>query len=90
MIRVGATGESIPFYICNLLGAKTWFNETCCMTIEQGAPVEFEFHEALGAVKISGGTLDLEHWNRIKGQDLAFTCDSDGNATSGLFKGGAK
>ena len=93
MIRDNETQQSIVVYSCNILGAKTWFPETACMELVEGNPVEFEIvpgAESCGACKVTGGILDVEQWERIKGKDLAFRCDSQGNATTGLFKGGAK
>jgi len=80
----------LPLYACNIKGAKTWYPETACVSYREGQTVDVQLKVfAGGKVFVCGltpGTLDTEHWDRIKDKPLAFRCDEDGNAISGLFK----
>lgn len=77
-------------YACNISGKKTWYPETACVYYETGQIVDVELKVFSGfQVFVNGltpGHLDEAHWNRIKDQSLAFRCDTDGNAITGLFK----
>lgn len=77
-------------YACNIQGRKTWYSETACVYYETGQVVEVELKAFSGFKLFVNGTtpgiLDEERWNRIKNQDLAFRCDENGNAVTGLFK----
>lgn len=77
-------------YACNIKGAKTWYPETACVSYSVGQVVDVElkvFHDfQLFVCGLTPGILDVEHWNKIKDQSLAFRCDENGNAVTGLFK----
>lgn len=86
-----------PIYACNIQGKRTWYPETACVYYETGQIVDVELKVfAGGKLFVNGltpGHLDVEHWDRIKDQNLAFRCDEEGNAVTGLFateKRGAK
>lgn len=84
-IRVDSIDLSIKVHACNIIGAKTWFPETACIYLEKGQIVEFEYSEC-GANKVTNGIIDTEKWNSIKDQNLAFRCNENGEAITGLFK----
>lgn len=76
-------------YACNIKGRKTWYPETACVyyTAGQEVEVELDLHarHAVFCMGLTPGTLDTEGWDRIKDTSLAFRCDEDGNAVTGLF-----
>lgn len=80
----------LPIYACNISGKKTWYPETACVYYNDKQVVDVELKVyAGGAIFVCGltpGILDEERWNRIKSKSLAFRCDEDGNAVTGLFK----
>lgn len=80
------TERILPVYACNIIGAKTGFPETACMTLDEGQIVTFEHHEQCGAVNVTGGKFDAESWNKLDHDNLAFKMDEDGNFISGMFK----
>lgn len=90
LAKVEGLGWLQPIYACNIAGNKTWYPETACVYYETGQVVDVElkvFHGfKLFVCGITQGTLDVEHWDRIKDQSLAFRCDDKGNAITGLFK----
>jgi hypothetical protein len=77
-------------YACNIKGKKTWYPETACVFYEKGQIVDVEIHVTHGfdrfVIGLTPGHLDTEHWNRIKDSSLAFRCDDEGKAVTGLFK----
>lgn len=79
-----------PVYACNINGKKTWYPETACVYYETGQIVEVELHAYINfklfVVGLTPGHLDVEHWNRIKDRSLAFRCNEQGEAITGLFK----
>lgn len=76
-------------YACNIQGKKTWYPETACVYYNTGDVVDVEIQVTHGferfVIGLTPGILDEEHWNRIKDQSLAFRCDENGNAVTGLF-----
>lgn len=60
------------------------------MYYETNQVVEVELVALMGfnlLVKgLTPGILDTTHWDRIKNTNLAFRCDKNGNAVTGLFK----
>jgi len=83
------SGQSLTIYACNINGKKTWFPETACVSYGKGQAIQVEVSYDKYATFVTGltqGTLDVEGWENLKHQDLAFRCDDDGNATTGLFK----
>ena len=85
-IKCDETQTLTPVYACNILGKKTWYPETACIYLEKGQQVTFKHSEACGAVDVSGGILDLEKWNKLDHNKLAFKCDDQGLAINGLFE----
>lgn len=77
-------------YACNIQGKKTWDPETACVYYNTGDIVEVElkvFHGfQLFVNGLTPGHLDTAQWERIKDKPLAFRCDENGNAITGLFK----
>jgi hypothetical protein len=76
-------------YACNIKGAKTWYPETACVYYAVGQRVDVVLKVFEGGVVfvcgLTEGTLDEDHWNRIKDKKLAFRCDEQGRAITGLF-----
>lgn len=92
-VTIGDREHCLPIYACNIKGKKTWYPETACVYYEKDQTIEVEVKwddHACFVIGLTPGTLDVEAWDRIKEKDLAFRCDDDGNATTGLFKGGAQ
>lgn len=79
------SGRSVPFYGCNAIGSKSAFSELSCVEYERDTKVTFELHDALGAVKVSGATINEQEWIDQKGKDSTFQLDADGNIKNGLF-----
>lgn len=77
-------------YACNIKGKKTWYPETACVSYEKDQVIDVELKVFSGAkLFVNGlteGKLDTEKWDGLKKEDLAFRCDEDGNAVTGLFK----
>jgi hypothetical protein len=77
-------------YACNIEGKKTWYPETACVFYAEGQEIDVElkvFHDfKLFVCGLTPGHLDTERWDRIKDQGLAFRCDEQGKAVTGLFK----
>ena len=86
VIRDVETDQCYRVWACNIIGAKTWFEHTACMYLEQGQPVEFTPVDGCGACYVTNVIFDSEHWDRIKDQKLAFRCDENGKAITGLFE----
>lgn len=84
MIR-DENGRSHWVYACNILGAKTAFEHTACVHLENGTDVTFELYEDCGAVNVSGGIVDEAHWTKINDGTLSFVKDPNGGFLSGLF-----
>lgn len=70
-------GKSYPVYGCNLIGAKTMFQHTCCIYLVQGEAVKFDLHSNLGAVNVSGGHFDAEKWNSLDHFKLSFKIEKE-------------
>ena len=78
----------LPIYACNIAGKKTWYPETACVYYEAGQIVDVKIDVYIGATFVLGltpGTVDVEKWDRIKEQNLAFRCDESGEPVTGLF-----
>ena len=79
-------------YACNIVGAKTGYPHTACMYLENGQQVEFALtgdpyiDGPCGAGNITNGIFDAEHWDRIKGEKLAFRKNDNGEFINGLFE----
>lgn len=90
MIRVPHLGQTFPVYACNLKGRKTWYPETACVYLQTKQHVKIErlAEVAYGRTAIvnEGVIFDAEKWSRLEHKSLAFRCDDDGNAVTGLFE----
>ena len=84
MIR-SECGVSMPFYGCNAIGSRSGFSHLSCMDFEEGQDVEFEYHETLGAISVSGGVFNQEDYDRLNVKDSTFQMGEDGEFISGLF-----
>lgn len=89
----GRDGETVrsDIYSCNIKGRKTWYPETACVYYEDGQQIKvtLSFHGRCSPIFVCGvtpGHFDSEGWDRIKDQKLAFRCDDEGNAVTGLFE----
>lgn len=85
----GAALGMLPLYACNIKGAKTWYPETACVSYAEGQTITVRlkvFNGSLFVVGLTQGALDTERWSRIDKTALAFRCDDDGKAVTGLFK----
>lgn len=86
---IDCDGHTLPIYACNIKGRKTWYPETACVYYEEGQVVDchIEVHgyQSYFVIGDTPGHFDAEGWDRIKGQNLAFRCDEEGNAITGLF-----
>jgi len=79
---------SLTIYACNIEGKKTWFPETACVYYDKNQEIEVEVKwdkYKTFVIGLTPGTLDQEAWDNIKGQNLAFRCDEDGEAVTGLL-----
>lgn len=85
MIRHKDHGD-IHFYSCNAIGSKSGFSHLSCIEFKKGQEVEFEVHEALGAVKVSGGTFNEKKYKKLNVADSAFQLDENGRFKTGLFR----
>jgi hypothetical protein len=78
-----------PIYACNIAGKRTWYPETACVYYEPGEVVDVELKVFSGfqlfVCGITPGHFDAKHWDLIKDKGLAFRCDEEGNAVTGLF-----
>ena len=83
-VRNLETGERHWLYACNIKGKKTWFEHTASVYHVEGQIIQCYLSEHL-LVSDTQGELDVEKWNRIKDQNLAFRCNDEGQATTGLF-----
>jgi len=84
-------GEQTPCLIihaCNIKGKKTWFPKTACVYYEkdQIVDVRVEWDDYVTfVIGLTPGHFDKEAWDSLDQDKLAFKCNSDGEATSGLF-----
>ena len=90
-VRVTINGKeySLMIYACNISGKKTWYPHTACVSYEKDQIIDVEVKwdsYATFVIGLTPGTLDQDSWDTLKSKgDLAFTCDEDGNTTSGLL-----
>lgn len=89
MIREDITQKSYPVYACNIIGAKSMFEHLACVYLIEGQTIEFNLHEDLGAVNVSGGVFDTNEWERVKKGNHSFTLQNDGSFSS-LFNNNSK
>jgi len=86
----GSVGE---IYACNIKGKKTWYPETACVFYAEGEIVEVEVQRYEGGptfiIGLTPGIFDAEKWGGLDHNRLAFKCDEDGKATTGLFGKGS-
>lgn len=92
---VDVDGHRLVIYACNIKGRKTWYPETACTFYEDGETVEVRIECSFGGrvdvIGLTPGYIDNVKWDSIKDQELAFRCNEDGQAVTGLFsQGGAK
>lgn len=81
---------TLPIYACNIKGKRTWYPETACVYYDKGQVIDVivKFDEyACFVIGETQGTLDTEKWARLDQDSLAFRCNDDGEAITGLFKG---
>ncbi len=80
---------TLTIYACNIKGRKTWYPHTACIYYSPGQIVDIKVdchsRRTLFAIGETEGTFDSEGWDRIKDKNLAFRCDSDGSAITGLL-----
>jgi hypothetical protein len=90
LVKVEGLDHLQVIYACNIKGAKTWYPETACVYYKKGEVVDVElkvYHDfKVFVCGLTPGHLDTEHWERIKDEPLAFRCDENGKAITGLFK----
>lgn len=79
----------LPIYACNIKGKKTWYPETACVYYTKGQKIQVKVtmpgRQTMFAEGLTQGAFDQEGWDRIKNQPLAFKCDDEGKAVTGLF-----
>lgn len=85
------SGMRLPIYSCNIPGRKTWYPETACVFYDDNQLVEvklsiFSLNNVM-ARGVTPGYLDIDKWDRIKEDNLAFRCNEKGEAITGLFQG---
>lgn len=87
-----ADGSARDIYACNLPGRKTLYPETACVFYMPGETVQVKLdihYTRTFVLGVSQAYIDNEKWDRIKDQPLAFRCDDEGRAVTGLFAAGA-
>jgi hypothetical protein len=78
-------GKTAFIYACNIPGKKTWYPETACMYFNEGQEIEV-IQDANGfIIPQTPGIFDESKWNGLDQSRLAFKCDENGKATTGLF-----
>lgn len=80
--------RAFDIYACNLPGKKTWYPETACVYYNKGQEVDVvvKYDDyALFVIGVTPPHFDHKKWETLKHKRLAFRCDDDGNATTGLF-----
>jgi hypothetical protein len=86
---VDVDGHRLAIYACNIDGRKTWYPETACTFYMEGETVRVRIETSFGGrvdvIGITPGYIDNVKWDSIKDTDLAFRCDDQGNAVTGLF-----
>lgn len=76
-IRLGAGG--IP-------GRRTWFNHTACVYYKPGQVITVETLDLKPYYRcLTAGTFDKTKWDSLDHERLAFRCNADGEAVTGLF-----
>ncbi len=89
----GLNGEgSWTLYACNIKGTKTWFANTACVHYAKGQIIDAEVKVSYGCsllVTHTPGLFDAVKWGLLDQKNLAFKCNEQGEATSGLFAEGA-
>jgi hypothetical protein len=83
-----ANDPLLTIYACNIYGAKTWYPETASVYYDVDQEITVRGNvigRELFLMGITPGTLNVEQWDRIKNKNLAFRCDDNGNAVTGLF-----
>lgn len=82
-------GMLFVVHACNIKGARTWYPETACMYLKEKETVTFDLADMgdhFTASKVRGNVyFDEKKWARLDHDKLAFRCDEDGNAVTGLF-----
>jgi len=82
----GLDGGNGHLYACNIKGKKTWYPETACVYFEAGDIIDVYVDEDTGIIVCeTQGKFDQEKWDSLDHDQLAFTCNEDGEATTGLF-----
>lgn len=89
----GLPGEAYEgnfhIFACNIPGKKTWFSHTACVYYKKGTIVDVKLTQVGSdwfCVGFIPGIFDEAKWNQLHHDSLAFRCDENGNAITGLFK----
>ena len=85
IVRCLASDRRADIFACNIKGKRTWFPETACVYYGVGQIVQVQQDSNGFVIGVTPGEFDAEKWNRLDHDRLAFKCDTDGNATNGLF-----
>jgi hypothetical protein len=80
-----SAGHTAMFYACNIPGKKTWFPETACMYFNEDQEIEVIQDENGFILPQTPGIFDEAKWNSLDQSRLAFKCDENGKAITGLF-----
>lgn len=88
-VKIESLDLLLPVYACNIKGAKTWYEQTACTFLKKDETVLVQLID-LGhmSVKVVGGSIhfDQAKWDSLDQAKLAFKCNENGKATSGLFE----
>lgn len=86
-----ADGSARTIYACNIPGRKTWYPETACVFYEEGETVQVKLDIHVGQTFVLGvtpGHIDNEKWDSLDHSKLAFRCNEQGEAVTGLLERG--
>lgn len=88
LVKALDDGATFWMFACNLPGKKTWYEDTACVYYDKGQEVEVMLNLQYGAtfcVGVTAGTVNEEKWASLDQSKLAFKCNEEGQAVTGLF-----